>query len=111
MARPSMPAHAHREHRFGGLFHSASLAEACQPAREEPRVVFVYVTGPNGRASPYLEKPTREDSEVIALLLREAVPIKLNLAYAEVSSEPSRTRLSWRLGHVDTPRRSEAEPR
>jgi tetratricopeptide (TPR) repeat protein len=73
----SLPAWAHRGHGFGNPFHAVSLQEACQLARDESKLVFVFVTEPRGSAFAYLERPTWVDWRAIDLLIRETVAVKL----------------------------------
>jgi len=73
----SLPVWAHRGHGFGNPFHAVSLEEACQLARDESKLVFVFVTEPRGSAFPYLERPTWGDWRAIDLLIRETVAVKL----------------------------------
>lgn len=68
---------AHRGHGFGNPFHAVSLTEACQLAREELKLVFVFATEPGGSAFQYLEQPTWADWRAIDLLIRETVAVKL----------------------------------
>jgi tetratricopeptide (TPR) repeat protein len=71
-------ARAHRGHAFGNPFHDSTLAEACQLARDEHKLVFVYVTDKTGRPPPYLQMPNWNDWRAIDLLIRETVAVQLD---------------------------------
>lgn len=72
------PAWAHRGHAFGNPFHDLSLTEACELARDEHKLVFVYVTRPNELATDALEQPTWSVWRAIDLLIRETVAVRLD---------------------------------
>ena len=69
---------AHLGHGFGNPFHAVSLEEARKLARDELKLVFVFVTEPGGLALEYLERPTWEDWRTIDLLIQETVAVKLD---------------------------------
>ena len=71
-------ASAHLGHGFGNPFHAISLDEARKMARDEFKLVLVFVTEPGGSAFAYLERPTWEDWRTIDLLIQEAVAVKLD---------------------------------
>jgi hypothetical protein len=76
------PALAHRQHSFGNVFDGVSLGDAFALAKKEFTLVFVYVTRPGGKASPYLERPTWHDWQKIDLLIRESVLVKVDAKWA-----------------------------
>ena len=78
LAWAAAPAPAHRGHAFGNPFHEVSLEEACKLAEQEFKLVYVYVTAPNGQVCKYLERPTWSDWRAIDLLIREMVAVRLD---------------------------------
>jgi len=69
---------AHRGHAFGNPFHQVSLDEARKLAVDEFKLIFLYVTAPDGKAAPYLQRPAWHDWRAIDLLIRETVAVKLD---------------------------------
>lgn len=69
--------HAHVNHRFGAVFHQASLPEATTMAKAEHKLVLVFLCKPGVPPPFYLDRPTRDCWPIVDLILRETIPIKL----------------------------------
>ncbi len=66
------PGFAHIGH-LGGAFHAETLAKACELARSESKLIFLYVSEPGARGIGYLERPTWRDDRLMHLLVCETV--------------------------------------
>lgn len=73
-------ANAHRGHAFGSPFHEITLEEACKLARDEHKLVFVYINEPQGVPPDYLDRPVWNDWRAIDLLIRETVAVQIDAA-------------------------------
>ncbi|MCD4669559.1 MAG: hypothetical protein K8S14_03855 [Actinomycetia bacterium] len=91
----SEASHAHVNHRFGTVFHQASLPEATEMAKAEHKLVFVFLCKPGIPPPFYLDRPTRDCWPIVDLVLRETIPIKLTqpnsadrIGYQKIGSLP-----------------------
>lgn len=73
---------AHENHDFGSVFHDVPFGEACDIARDEFKLVCVYVRPKDESVPDYLETPSQRDWRTIDLLLRECVMTRYDPATA-----------------------------
>jgi len=80
---------AHPAHKFGCPFHTVSVAETHKLARDEFKIVFIYVTEPGASACSFLERPTWDDWLALDLLVLETVAIKSMRAGTQMRCAPT----------------------
>jgi hypothetical protein len=77
LSLPGGAAWGHVGHRFGEIFHESSVSDACALAKRDHQLVLIFVTDPAQSSTTYLERPSWQDWQMLDVILRETVPIKL----------------------------------